>query len=99
MIKWGIKVILGMLIATSAFAETWVMMNQGGGEITLTKQSCKADGGAYPSLRHAYSWTNKIYFEGCWAVIDGNIHITWMFSDGSRERRVYPIDAFNKKGN
>lgn len=98
MIKWGIKVLFGILISTSAFAEAWVLPNTGGGEITLTSQTCKADGGKYPSLRHAYSWTNKIYFEGCWLIQDGNVHIIWVFSDGSRERRVYPIESFNKKG-
>jgi hypothetical protein len=92
-------VLLGLLsVLTAARADTWVMPNQGNGEITLTEQACKADGGKYTSLRHAYSWTTSIYFEGCWALIEGNIHITWMFSDGTRERRVYPPSAFSKKG-
>lgn len=96
--KMLVLVLLSLSVATSVRAETWVMPNQGGGEITLTAKQCTADNGAYPSLRHAYSWTNKIYFEGCWSVIDGNVHIVWVFKDGSRERRVYPVDAFNKKG-
>lgn len=87
-----------LLVAGVANAETWVMPNQGNGEITLTDQSCKADGGRYTALKHAYSWTTSIYFEGCWSVIDGNVHIIWTFSDGTRERRVYPLASFNKKG-
>lgn len=98
MIKWGLKLAVGLMVATSAMAETWVMPNKGNGEITLTTQKCKADNYAYPALKHAYSWTDSVYFEGCWAVIDGNVHITWMFSNGDRERRVYPINSFNKKG-
>lgn len=92
------KLLLTLALLTGvANAQTFVMPNSGGGEITLTSDACKADGGKYTSLRHAYSWTNKIYFEGCWALIDGNVHITWMFSDGTRERRVYPPSAFTKK--
>ena len=94
-----ILVLLGLLsVLTSVKAETWVMPNQGGGEITLTNKQCTADNGAYPSLRHAYSWTNQIYFEGCWSLIDGNVHIVWVFKDGSRERRVYQAVSFSKKG-
>lgn len=95
-----ILVLLGLLsVLTSVKAETWVMPNQGGGEITLSSDKCKADGGKYTALKHAYSWTNQIYFEGCWLLQDGNIHIIWVFTDGTRERRVYSINSFNKKAN
>ena len=93
------KLLLSLLfVAGVAQADTWVMPNQGNGEITLTEQTCKADGGKYTALKHAYSWTTSIYFEGCWMIQDGNIHIIWVFSDGTRERRVYPLSAFSKKG-
>jgi len=84
-------------VSLNAYADTWVMTNQGGGEITLTSDVCKADNGQWTALKHAYSWTNKIYFEGCWAVIDGNVHVTWVMPDGTRPRRVYPITSFNRK--
>ena len=90
--------VLGLTLALNVNAESWVMPNEGGGEITLTDKQCTADNGAYPSLKKAYSWTNKIYFEGCWMVQDGNIHVIWVFSDGTRERRVYPPSSFTKKG-
>lgn len=94
-----ILVLLGLLsVLTSVKAETWVMPNQGGGEITLTSQTCQADNGKWTALKHAYSWTNQIYFEGCWSLIDGNVHIIWVHSDGSRSRRVYPPNAFTQKG-
>lgn len=83
-------------VATNVNAETWVMPNTGGGKITLTKEACPADNYKYTLLKKAYTWTNSMYMEGCWAVIDGNIHITWMFSDGTRERRVYDINAFTQ---
>jgi len=94
-----ILVSLALLSALTAVkAETWVMPNQGGGEITLTDQTCKADGGKYTALKHAYSWTNQIYFEGCWLIQDGNVHVIWINADGTRERRVYSAGSFNKKG-
>jgi len=99
MIKWGLKLAVGLMIATTAQAETWVMPNNGNGEITLTGNRCKFDGGAYPSLRHAYTWTTSMYMEGCWALIDGNVHITWENpNNGTRTRRVYRPEDFNKKG-
>lgn len=92
------KLLLALLLVSGAAqAEVWIMPNTGGGEITLTQEKCRADNGAYPSLRHVYSWTTNFYMEGCWAVIDGNISVIWMNKDGSREKRVYPIASFNKK--
>ena len=93
------KILFGLLLCAGVVqAETWVMPNQGGGEITISSDTCKADGGKYTALKHAYSWTNQIYFEGCWLIQDGNVHIIWVHKDGTRERRVYPPSAFNKKG-
>ena len=90
--------ILGLTLALNVNAESWVMPNTGGGEITLTSDACMADGGRYSSkLKKAYSWTNKIYFEGCWAVIDGNIHVVWMLPNGDRPRNVYNINDFTRR--
>ena len=92
------KLLFGLLfICNIAYAESWFIANEGGGEIVITSQVCKADGGKYPELRHAYSWTGQLYQEGCWYLIDGNIHIVWVHNDNTRARRVYPIDAFTKK--
>jgi len=88
---------LALLVSINAYAESWVMPNEGGGEITVTDQQCKADNGAYPQLKKAYSWTNKIYFEGCWAIIDGNVHVIWMLPSGTRPRNVYNINSFSRK--
>jgi len=88
------KLILGLLLVSSAaWADSWYMANQGNGEIVITDQVCKRE----KALKHAYSWTEKIYFEGCWAVIDNNIHIVWFNSDGTSTRRVYRITDFTKK--
>ena len=86
-----------MLVSGVANADVWVMPNNGNGEITITTDVCKADNGAYPALKHAYTWTDKTYFEGCWGVIDGNVQIIWVHHDGNRVRRGYPLGAFNKK--
>lgn len=91
---------LGLLlsVATAVKAETWVLPNTSGGEITLTSQACKVDNGRYESLKHAYTWTHEAYVEGCWTVVDGNVHIVWIMSNGTRERRVYSLGSFSKKG-
>ena len=93
------KLLLTFLLsfATSVNAESWYMRNTGGGEITLTKEACYADNQQYTSLSKAYTWTNAIYLEGCWTVIDGNVHIIWISKDGSRDRRVYNINNFVRK--
>lgn len=88
---------LALLVSINAYAESWAMPNEAGGEITLTSESCKADNGAYPQLKKSYSWSNKIYFEGCWAIIDGNVHVIWMLPSGTRPRNVYNINSFTRK--
>ena len=92
-----ILVLLALLSASIAVrAEAWTMPNTGGGKITLTKETCPVDNYAYPSLKKAYTWTNSFYQEGCWYVIDGNVHIVWVNKDGSRDRRVYDINGFTQ---
>ena len=88
---------LALLVSLNAHAESWAMPNTGGGEITLTDQPCTADGGRYAALKKAYSWTNKAYIEGCWAIIDGNVHVVWALADGTRPRNVYNINSFTRK--
>lgn len=88
---------VALLVSLNAFADTWVLRNNNGGEITLTSDTCKADGGRWDKLKHAYSWGTGIYFEGCWAIIDGNVQVTWVLPDGTRPRRVYSISEFSRK--
>lgn len=88
---------ISMLFALNAYAESWVMSNKGGGEITLTKRQCELNGKIYPNLNEAYTWTNQLFISGCWSVIDGNVHIVWAFSDGSGSRNVYPIANFVRR--
>lgn len=92
------KLLFALLFFSNiAYAESWFIQNKGGGEIVITSQTCKADGGKYTELRHAYSWTTELYQEGCWYLIDGNIHVIWVHKDNTRERMVYPIGNFTKK--
>lgn len=88
---------LGLLLSVNAYAESWVLRNNGGGEITLTKRQCELGGKVYPNLNEAYTWTNQLFIQGCWSVIDGNVHIVWAFSDGSGTRNVYPIANFVRR--
>lgn len=84
-------------VLTNAKAESWVMPNTSGGEITITNQKCKLGNGEYGSLNHAYTWTNQVYLEGCWTIVDGNVHVLWDLKNGS-QRRVYKPTDFTKKG-
>ena len=88
------KILFALLfVTTTAMADSWFMPNQGNGEIVITDQVCKQE----KVLKFAYSWTEKIYFEGCWGIVDNNIHIVWFNPDGTRSRRVYRISDFTKK--
>ena len=89
----GLLAVLLASISLTALADTWVMQNNGGGQIVLTDRACKG----HPKLMVVYSYTNKGYWEGCWTVIDGNIHVVWMAPNGSRPRNVYPIGSFTRR--
>ena len=78
---------LVMLVSGSVMADTWVLQNNGGGQIVLTDRKCPG----HPSLFEVYSYTDKVYLKGCWAVIDGKVHIGWEQGQG---RRVYELNDF-----
>ena len=81
------KLLICMLfISSSVMADTWIMPNQGGGQVVLTDRKCEK----HKTLNQAYTYTNKIYVSGCWALIDGRVHVVW---DGN-ERRVYEVSDF-----
>jgi hypothetical protein len=89
---------IAVFLSFNAHADSWAMPNEGGGEITLSSDACMADGGKWSAkLKKAYSWTNRIYFEGCWGIVDGNVHVIWLLPDGTRPRNVYNINSFSRK--
>ena len=90
--------IVALLLFTSlqAHAQVYVMPNEGGGEITLTSRQCEHKGRTYQGLKEAYTWSNQLYLSGCWAVVDGNVHIVWNVND-RQERRVYSIQNFTPR--
>lgn len=76
-----------------------VSPNNDGGEITLTMRDCEYKGvnytQQYPNLRQAYTYGNKTpYLEGCWTLIDGNVHLIYFHNN---TRRVYPLDGFQRR--
>lgn len=75
------------LISGIAQADTWVMPNNGGGQVVLTDRVCEG----YKSLHQAYTYTDKVYLSGCWTVMDGKVHIAW---DKNQGRRVYELENF-----
>jgi len=91
--------ILALLLCTSsqAHAETWVSVNKGGGEITLTDRICRYSGKEYSNLREAYSWTRSLVVEGCWHFLDGNVHVIWFEPGGGYDKRIYSPQGFMKK--
>lgn len=100
----SVSAVLGVAVlmtgcAARAQSNVLVSPNNDGGEITLTMRDCEADGinytKQYPQLRQAYTYGNKTpYLEGCWSVIDGNVHIVYFHNN---TRRVYPLSGFTRR--
>lgn len=93
----GLIFSIALLASANALAESWVSTNKGGGEITLTDRVCRHQGKDYPNLREAYSWTNSIVVEGCWTLLDNNVHVIWFEPNGRHDKRVYSPNGFVKK--
>ncbi len=82
------KLLLALLLVSgSVMADTWVMPNNGGGQVVLTDRLCKG----YKSIYYAYSYTDKVYLDGCWGLVDGKVHVAWEKGQG---RRVYNMNDF-----
>ena len=75
------------IVSQTVLADTWVMPNNGGGQVVLTDRECKGHKGLY----EAYTYTNQVYMDGCWALIDGKVHVAWGKGQG---RRVYEMNDF-----
>ncbi len=74
------------IVSNMAQADTWVMPNNGGGQIVITDRPCQG----YKSLYEAYTYSNSGYWTGCWGLVDGKVHIAWHKGD----RRVYEMNDF-----
>lgn len=84
-------VIIAALVAAPAFADSWAMPNQAGGEIVLTDRKCPG----YKTLLEAYNYTQGGQMQtGCWTVLDNMVHVVW---DGSPKRYTYPLESFHTK--
>lgn len=84
-------ILIAALIAAPAFADSWAMPNQGGGEIVLTTRACPG----HPNLLAAYNYISSGKSgTGCWTVIDNMVHVVW---DGSGQRYTYPLENFYVK--
>lgn len=85
--------------AAKAESNILVTPNNDGGEIVLTIRDCETDGinytKQYPHLRQAYTYGDKTpYREGCWTIIDGNVHVLYFHNNS---RRVYPLSGFTRR--
>ena len=82
------KLLICMLfVSSSVIADTWVMPNQGGGQVVLTDRKCQG----YKSLFYAYTYTENVFLDGCWTVLDNKVHVVW---DKKQGRRVYNLNDF-----
>lgn len=83
--------LIAALIAAPAFADSWAMPNQAGGEIVLTDRKCPG----HPKLLEAYNYgTAGRSLSGCWTVIDNMVHVVW---EDSGRRYTYPLENFYVK--
>ena len=89
------KLLLCLALAQHSFtasAATWQLPNQAGGQIVLTDTDCLRRG--FDPLLQAYGYAADGSAElGCWAVLDGLVHVSW--ANGSRS--IYPMDGFVAK--
>lgn len=100
----SVSVVLGVAVlmtgcAARAQGNVLVSPNEDGGQITLTMRDCVTDGKnftqEYPTLRQAYTFGTKTpYLEGCWTLIDGNVHVVYFHNN---TRRVYPLSGFTRR--
>lgn len=79
---------MALCAAFNANADSWTMDSQAGGKVVITDRACNEKG--TKTLRYAYAYTDKAFLEGCWALMDGKVHVVW----GKKDRRVYEINAF-----
>jgi hypothetical protein len=79
-----------LLFAISAYAETWMMPNEAGGQIVLTDRPCTK----YNHLMQMYTRTSKgDTWHGCWAYYDGLVHVVL---DGGNKEYTYDPAHFVK---
>ena len=74
------------IVSNMAQADTWVMPNNGGGQVVLTDRLCQG----YKTLYYAYTYTTQMFLDGCWRLMDGKVHVVW--EKGGR--RVYQMNDF-----
>jgi len=87
---------LALLVGCAkAKAATLVADNADGGQIVLTDRPCTLKDQVYEGLYRAYTFgNNAAYAEGCWTIVDGNVHIVY---ERTGNRRVYPTSVFRRK--
>ena len=82
--------LVAALVAAPAFADSWAMPNNDGGEIVLTDRRCPKN----DKLLEVYTYTKGgRMFHGCWTVFDEMVQVIW--SDGTRY--TYSLDSFYVK--
>jgi hypothetical protein len=82
--------ILGLTLSVSAYADTWTMPNNAGGQIVLSDRKCSDK---YPVLFQMFSrGSDGVTLNGCWAFYDGYIHVVY----DDRSERTYDPRDFTK---
>jgi hypothetical protein len=86
-----------LMVPNMAWAAAMSMPNKNGGEIVITDRVCTFNNEDFQGLRHAYSYWNGGYIEGCWLVVDEMIRIVWFRPNGGHDVRMYNFTEFKTK--
>ena len=92
------KLLVALLMVPSmAWAAAFSTPNKNGGEIVITDRVCTYMNQDFPGLRHAYTYWNGGYLEGCWLIVDEMVQIIWLHKDGTNDTRIYNFSGFKPK--
>ena len=82
--------LIAAIAAAPAFADSWAMNNQAGGEIVLIDKLCPG----YKNIMQAYTYLpGGKTLTGCWFYQEGMVRVVW--DDGSEYS--YPAKRFYEK--
>lgn len=83
-------IIIGLTLSASAYADTWTMPNEAGGQVVLSDRKCSDK---YPNLFQMYArGSNGVTLNGCWAFYDNLVHVVY----DDRSERTYDPSMFTK---
>lgn len=87
--------VIACALSTATSAQTLRLNNESGGEIVLTKRTCKVKGQDFSPLLAAYGYSGKGgSLLGCWYIQDDLINVLWFNPNGTTDLSIYPPENF-----